>query len=133
MCKNNSFLLNIKSIFLLQICLELTSWAGVTHCSCCLGKVWPLCPVKYRRCQLKQSHHCLSLMKPVEIAKCPRVNPRVSGVEKVNYCKVEDNRIALPLTDTLFRFFPTMHCWSIRINGNYYSKHRSRRPDIREI
>ena len=92
MCKKNSFPLNHNSIFpIIKICLELTSCSGVNHTGGCLGKVWPVCCVTYCRYQLQKPHHCLSVMKSVETAKCPKVNPSVPGVQKVNHGMVLDN------------------------------------------
>lgn len=40
--------------------------------------------VTYCRYQLQKIHHCLSVMKSVETAKCPKVNPSVPGVQKID-------------------------------------------------
>lgn len=45
-------------------------------------------------------------MKPVEIAKCPQVNPRVSNVEKVSYCKVVVNWDGITTDCHVFTFLP---------------------------
>lgn len=93
MCKKNPFLPNHNSLS--RIITFAQSWfpcSGVIHGSDGLGKVRPVCYVKYHRCQFQQSRHCLSIMKSLWTAKCPKVNPSVPGVRKVNYRPVLGNR-----------------------------------------
>lgn len=63
-----------------------------------------MCRVKYYRCQLQQSPHCLSVMNSFSTAKCPKVNPSGPGIQKVNDHIMLDDGTALLLTRLLWAF-----------------------------